>query len=408
MRSGSDKGKDGQEMKTNIMMALALLSPAVVLAAGPVAKSDPVADGYPDWQGVTAKNFILGREICPSDLRHKVAVVVDVEPNDKLQSQLVLAAKFVQRVGLPTGWGGESWETLEFPRDIVVVIANRGGGRDKDHEAIKAALKYKGDDANISSALLQYRSMACSIYDDVTFPGAPDSAGKRPFVYVMGPEGKDPVFQGELAADKVKAVNAAITKSKKQISEGEVKWRPFYGTVAEPKFFPQLAKALEKGKPLAPIEKALLKDVVSKDPDKAKEAQVLYDAVCQTRSDLVARIQAEVRDCPHRAYYDIQQLVKYWPAEKKRLEKVFAELKSVPEAEKLAKIFVKLKTWTDPDFTCKNAGEAKKIVAELNKMKKDCTKMQNSQSQAVQNGAALMESLADDLILNIPSKVQVP
>lgn len=378
---------------------------AAVLSAAPAGKTEPVAEGYPDWQGVTAKNYFMGRELCPSDLRHKATVVVDIEPNDKLQDQLVRIAKLVDRTGRSRQEFGANWETLELPRDVIVIISNCGSGKDKDHEAIKEALKYKGDEATISEALATIRSMGCSIYDGITFTGAPDSAGKRPFVYVMGPEGKEPLCQGELNDAMVKTANAAITKAKKQVEGWEIKWRPFYGNIDEPKFFPQIAKSMEKGKPLAPLEKVIQKDVVAKDPERAKEAQILYDALCQTRSDLVMRIKLEVAACPHRAYYDIQQLVKYWPSERKRLEAAYAKIKMIPEAEKLAKMFMKLKAWAEPEFTCKNAGEAKKIVAELNKMKKDLEKMKESKVIVIQNGALLMDTQVDELISLIPAKV---
>ena len=391
-------------MKSRMTMMMACLMP-VALLAGPAAKTDLVAEGYPDWQGISEKNYIMGRQICPSDLRHKATVVVDIEPGEKLQSQLILVGKLVERTGLSRMEFGANWETLELPRDVIVVVSNRGGGRDKDRETIKEALKYKGEDQLISVSLSSIRSMGCAMYDDVTFTGAPDSTGKRPFVYVMGPEGKEPLCQGELNDAMVKTANAAIAKAKREIGGWEIKWRPFYGNVDEPKFFPALAKAMEKGKPLAPVEKAILKDVVAKDPEKAKEAQILYDALEQTRSDLVMRIKMEVAACPHRAYYDIQQLVKFWPGEKKRLEAVYAKLKAIPEAEKLAKMFIKLKTWGEPEFTCKNAGEAKKIVAELNKMKKDLEKMKESKVIVVQNGALLMDVQVDELISLIPAKV---
>lgn len=391
-------------MKNRMTMMMVCLMP-VALLAGPAAKTDPVAEGYPDWQGISDKNYIMGRQICPSDLRHKATVVVDIQPNDKLQEQLVLIGNLVARTGLSRMEFGGNWETMELPRDVIVVVSNRGGGRDKDREAIKESLKYKGEDRSISESLSTIRSMGCAMYDDVTFTGAPDSAGKRPFVYVMGPEGKEPLCQGELNDAMVKTANAAIAKAKKEIGGWEIKWRQFYGNIDEPKFFPVLAKTLEKGKPLAPVEKAILKDVVAKDPEKAKEAQVLYDALNQTRSDLVMRIKMEVAACPHRAYYDIQQLVKFWPGEKKRLEAAYAKLKSVPDAEKLAKMFIKLKTWGEPEFTCKNAGEAKKIVAELNKMKKDLEKMKESKIIVIQNGALLMDIQVDELISLIPAKV---
>lgn len=386
-------------MKLSVVV---FLTPMILLA-GPVLKKNFVAEGYPDWQGITAKSYIAGREICPSDLRHKVTVVLEIEPNDKLQEQLVLAAPFARKIGLPTGGDGSNWETLELPRDVIFVISNRGGGKDKDHDAINAAMRYKGEDLNITSALSLYRGMACSTYDDITFTGAPDSTGKRPFVYVMGPAGTEPLCQGELNATIMKTATIAIAKGKKLIEEQGRKWRPFYGNIDEPKFFPMLVKALEKGKPLAPIEKMILKDVVAKDPEKSNEAQVLYDALCQTRSDLVMRIKMEVTDCPHRAYYDIQQLVKYWPMEKKHLDAVYEKLKAVPEVDKMARMFMKIKTWSEPEFACKNAGEAKKIVAELNKMKKELEKLKESKVVVVQNGALIMDIKVDELIMCIPS-----
>ena len=390
-------------MKSRMTM-MACLMP-VALLAGPAAKTDPVAEGYPDWQGISDQNYIMGRQVCPSDLRHKVTVVVDIEPGEKLQSQLILVGNLVEKTGLARAGSGANWETLELPRDVIVVVSNCGGGKDKDREAIKEALKYKGEDTSISQSLAAVKSMGCAMYDSITFTGAPASSGKRPFVYVMGPEGKEPLCQGELNDAMVKTVNAAIAKGKKQIAGWEIKWRPFYGNVDEPKFFPALAKALEKGKPLAPVEKAILKDVVAKDPEKAKEAQILYDALNQTRSDLVMRIKREVAACPHRAYYDIQQLVKFWPAEKKRLEAAYAKFKTIPDAEKMGKMFLKLKTWAEPEFTCKNAGEAKKIVAELNKMKKDLEKLKESKVIVIQNGALLMDVQVDELISLIPAKV---
>ena len=396
-------------MKNRMTMMMAFLMPMALLA-GPAAKVDPVAEGYPDWQGMSAKNYIMGRELCPSDLRHKVTVVVDLQPSDKLQSQFRLVGNIVEKTGRSTLEFGANWETLELPRDVIVVVSNRGGGKDKDREAIKEALKYKGEDQMFSRALAAVRSMGCSMYDDITFTGAPDSTGKRPFVYVIGPEGKEPLCQGELNDAMVKTVNAAIAKGKKQISGWETAWRPFFGNVSEPKFNTSLAKVLEKGKtakmaPLDPVSKALLADVKAKDPEKAKEAQILYDAINQTRSDLVMRIKMEARTCPHRAYYDIQELLKHWPSEKKRLEEVYARIKASPEAEPLAKMFCKLMEWSKPEFVCKNAGEAKKIVQDLNKMKKTLEKLKESKNITIQNGALLIDMKVDELISAIPSRV---
>ena len=394
-------------MKISMMAMLGVLMPAMALVAGPAAKVDPVAEGFPDWQGMSEKTFIMGRRIGPSDLRHKVVAVVEIEPNEKLQSQLAIAGQFGARVGLANfGWDGGNWETIEsLPRNFIFVVSNRGGGRDKDYEAIKEALKYKGDNTTISASLAQCRGINCSMYDDLTFTGAPDTAGKRPYVYVMGPEGKEPVFQDTLTADSFKKANAAVSKALAKLKETQGVWKPFFGCVDEVKYFPIVAQTIEKGKPLAPVSKALLKDVLSKDAEKAKEAQILYDAIEQTRSDLVLRIGLETSACPHRAYYDLQKLLRYWPSEKKRLDWAMAKIKANPESLRLAQMFCKLMTWSGPDFTCKNAGEAKKIVAELNKIKKDLEKLQESKVIVVQNGALTMASQVDELIALIPTKV---
>jgi hypothetical protein len=55
---------------------------------------------------------------------------------------------------------------------------------------------------------------------------------------------------------------------------------------------------------------------------------------------------------------------------------------------------------------CKNAGEAKKIVAELEKkIKPQLAKMKDSKVIAVQNGALILDSQVDELIATIPSRL---
>ena len=390
---------------------VALLAPMILWAA-PAAKVDPVAEGYPDWQGITAKSYIAGREISPSDLRHKVTIVIEIEPNEKLAEQLVLASSLAARTSFPMG-AGTNWEDFEMPRDLITVFSVRGGGGSKARTAITDFLATKNltDKEALAARGKLGGPAGCPFYEGLTFTGAPDGAGKRPFVYVMGPEGREPLYAGKLDAAGMKDAVAALDKGKKAIAGWETKWRPFYGTVAEPKFNVTLAKALEKGRTakssaLAPVSKALLADVKSKDPERAKEAQILYDAIEQTRSDLILRIQLEAATCPHRAYYDLETLLKYWPTEKKRLEAAYAKLKANPEVESMGKIFCKLMEWSRPEFACKNAGEAKKIVQELNKMKKALAKARESQNITVQNGALLVDAKIDELISSVPARVQ--
>jgi CRISPR/Cas system CSM-associated protein Csm2 small subunit len=251
--------------------------------------------------------------------------------------------------------------------------------------------------------LAYFRAAMIPFYDNVTFVGGPETEGKRPYFYVLGPTGTEPLAQGKLDDAGVKAGREAIAKGKAQMAKS-AKWQKFYGT-ADPAHFPSIAKAIEKGKPLGPVATAIQKDVLSKDAEKAREAQVAYDALSQTRSDLLFRITLEARACPHRAYYDFQQLVKFWPSEKKKLDDVMARLKAIPDAEKLSKMFCKAMTWSEPDFECKNAGEAKKIVAELKKMKTQLAKMKESKVIVVQNGALLLDSQIDTLVETIPDRV---
>ena len=381
-------------------LALACVACAALeVAAAPAAKVEPVAAGFPQWQGLSPKSHVMGREITGADLRHRVTVVIEVEPNADLKSQLLAASRLLQHTGLVSlGAEGANFETLELPRDVIFLVSNRGA---KDPDAIKAALKPVGtEEASLSS----YRAINVPFYDDVTFVGGPETEGKRPYIYVMGPTGTEPIAQGKLDAAGVKDANAAIVKAKSKLASGP-KWKEFFGTV-EPEKFPALAKDIQKGKPLKAATAAVQKDVLSKDAEKAAEAQVVCDAISQARSDLLFRIRMEAMACPHRAYYDFQRLVKYWPSEKKKLDDVMLKLKAVPDAEKLAKIFTKVMVWADPEFVCKNAGEAKKIVAELEKkIKPQLAKMKESKVIAIQNGALIMDSQIDELISSIPSRL---
>lgn len=371
---------------------------AMALCAVAAPKADPVAEGYPVWQGITPKSHVLGREITPSDLRHRVTVVIEIEPGAALKSQLLKAGGLVQWTGLAGLGHGANWETMELPRDVIVLVSNRGN---KDPEAINAALKASGQD---ETALTYYRSTMVPFYDNVTFEGGPETEGKRPYIYVMGPTGVEPLAQGRLDDAGIKSAKAAIKKGKSMISEGGATWRKFYGT-ADPTHFPALAKALEGGKPLKAVAAAIQKDIASKDAERARESQIVYDALEQARNDLLLRIRLEARECPHRAYYDFQQLVKYWPSEKKKVDDLMNKLKAIPDGEKLAKMFCKAMAWSEPDFMCKNKGEANKIVKELTKMKGNLEKMKESKVIVIQNGALLLDSQIDTLIATIPDKV---
>ena len=147
------------------------------------------------------------------------------------------------------------------------------------------------------------------------------------------------------------------------------------------------------------------KGILSKDSDVAKEAQILFDAIEQTRSDLVYRISIETVVCPHRALYDLSLLSRYFPSGKKDVSAYVEKLKANPDAAALGEILKDVLAWSDPEFKCKSKSEAKKIVTKLNAMKKNVEKLKGSKFLSVQNGAFMLSGEIDQLIENIPMKV---
>jgi len=377
---------------------------SVLLMAGSVlaapAKVDPVAEGFPDWQGAVDKNHITGRSITASDLRHKVTVVVEVDGAEGVRGQMLKAGDLTPLNGICGFHAGDNWETYELPRNVMIVFSVRGS---KTAETVLAALKGgKNMDENEAKQLANLRSPSLPFYENITFTGAPDAEGKRPFVYVMGPTGKTPVWSGALTPKSVKTITDAVRKESAKIAPGS--WRPFYGSILEVQHHPAYTKAIEKGK-LTGLKPLLQKSIVGKDAEKATEAQILYDAMEQTRSDLALRIMLEAGACPHRAAYDMSVLTKYWPGEKKKLADAALKIKSLKEAQPLVVMFVKIMPWADPNFKCKNAAEAKSIVAQLNQMKKTLEKLKESKNITVQNGALTIDTMIDGLISTIPSSV---
>jgi hypothetical protein len=388
-------------MKKFAVFAAGLLAGTVLFAQ---AKRDPVADGYVDWLEVVDKNHLSGRLLCPSDLRNKFVMVVEVEGKDvaELRKQLIAAVPFLQRNYYMASHGAVAWERYELKRMPMVVVAVHGV---KDPQIVQEALRSK--DQTEARSLAMYRNGLIPVYARLTYDGAPDNAGKRPYAYLMGVTGTEPLAQGPADRATLGAFTAALRTAQAKLAADGWSWRPFTGSIEEPQFFPALKKMLEtkKAKPLTGIMAKIKRSISSKKAEVAKEAQILYDALEQTRSDLVFRIRAEAAACPHRAAYDIQQLLKFWPTEKKRVADYAEKMKAVPEAGVLSRVFMQLMEWADPAFVPKNAGAAKKIVAELNKSKKLLEKLKESKNMMVQNGAAMLDAELDELISTIPSKV---
>ena len=388
-------------MTSRARIAAGAVALAAAFLAAPCAKAAPanVAAGYPDWQNVDKKHHLYGRELCPSDLRHKFTLVVEIDAKDR--EAFVGQIKAVSSLLWQNSYNykhGTVWDSYVVPRNLQVVVSSFGV---KDPAEMVACLaQYSKSLPAGSSSPFSYCRVP--IYAGVTFPEAPDGSGKRPFFYLMGPEGTTPLMSGAVDGKTAAAVKARYGKEKKP------QWTPFFGTVGEPKHFTTFKKALDPAKPKLAAEMAKLKKgIAARDPEVAKEAQILYDAVEQAKSDLAFKIMVEAQEAPHVAAADVNRLTALWPAEKKNVAAVMEKLKANPELFKAAQMYVKTRVWADPEFVAKNAGETKKILNELNQMKSTLEKMaENSKDLKVQSAASLVGAEIDTLIADIPSKVK--
>jgi len=393
-----------KKMRTSALITYSLLLIPSLLAAPAKNAAEPVAEGYPAWTGVTPKNYIAERVLASNaDLRQRVATVVIEFDAAKTAEQLEKTGKLSSLNGFASvlGFGYTNWETVQIPRDVLVIYVAHNV---KSHEAVVEGMKKKHPTDN--PGLFSLSGSGAAIYEGVTFEGAPSNGGKFPFVYVMGYEGKEPLFKEEFGAKTAAAVRTVITAQKNKMAEEGLIWRPFYGYVAEPKHFKDVEKTLAKGKPLDAVEAKLLKSVKASDAEKAKEAQMLYDGLAQTRSDMMFTARSALANSPHVAAYNVSRLLKYWPKTKKQIADVAEKISADKNAQPLIKMYAKIMEWSNPDFTCKNAGEAKKIVAELEKMKKTIAPIkEDAQNIQVQNGALILDGMLDELIAIIPTKV---
>lgn len=377
---------------------------SVLLAAGTAwsapGKLAPVAPGLPVWQGVTEKNRILGRSLCPSDLRHKVTIVLEVEATDQLGTQLSDALPLVGLTQLRQQGSSFGSDDVLLPRDVTLVINCQGL---KDRDLVRATFFPKKDAENAAD-LKGFTEAQISVYEDITFEGAPEIPS-RPYIYVMGPLRIDPLFAEKFDAAVVSEVQSAVRRGFGEMDKEA--WVPFYGPVSKSKFHAQIAKAIEMKKPLTAVTKAVLAEMVGAKEDLEKQQmQILYDSLNQTRSEYLRKICLEVDSQPLAAFADVQMFVKLWPTYKKSLVDVMAKLKALPGLDKLGAMYAKMMVWADPNFKPKNAGEAKKIVGELNNIKKQLTKFKDSKVPQIAAACQVAESKLDELISDIPGRVE--
>ena len=382
-------------------LSAALCAGALVLSSA--AAPDPVAEGFVDWTGISPKSYLFGRTLCPSDLRQKTVVYVVVDAASFTGAKLKDFAPLASLASLPESHVTQ-WETAELPRDKIAVFSVRHAA--KDTNPVTFAQTFRAPkEANESevAVYLTFGRYQIPFYKNLAPAGEAEiPADKLPFVAVYAAEGTEPVFTQEKyqPANYAKVREAVRNAKEKEIAD----WTPPLG-IREPQFFKQVPALIAKGKPAAAALKILAAGIKSKNPEQAKEAQIMYDALNQYGSDLKLRISLEYGSAPARAYYDFQTLIRLFPSEKKKLQAIDQKMKQNKELSSLGKIFEKLMLWGRDDFAPKNAGEAKKIVQELQKIKKTLEALSESSNAQIQGEAMLFASQLDMLIESIPAKV---
>lgn len=382
---------------------LSVILCASVLGLSAVAAPDPVAEGFVDWEGVVPKGLLFGRELTPSDLRQRTVVYVVVDDAAFAGAKVAELSPLAGLMPLPQSHSMQ-WETADLPHGGIVVFSVRNVQKGGDPKAFAARFKApKGAEKDEARDYSSYGLNRVPFYRGLAPAGEAEmSADKLPFVAVYAAEGAEPVYVKEkFTAADVTDVRAAVRKANEKMPQD---WTPPLG-VREPQFFKQVPALLAKGKPASAALRVLAAGIKSKDPEQAKEAQVMYDALSQYAGDLKLRISLEYASAPARAYYDLQTLVKLFPSEKKKMQEVDQKFKQNKELGSLGKIFEKLMLWGRDDFAPKSAGDAKKIVTELQKYKKALEALSNSPNAQIQGEAMLFAAQLDSLIEAIPTKV---
>lgn len=359
-----------------------------------------VADGYADWSGLSPKNRIVGRQLTASDLRHRVTVVVHVQTDPKDESAIQLGDELRKMIRLPSLQTmpefSFQWDTEEtIPRKCLVLVSVSGKCTAKTISRAVAPRPSDNEQDPVSGWL------TVNFYSNVEMVGCVGNERKYPYVYVMGPRGTEPLWKGVYDKGSFKEVSAAVRKGIGEIGE----WTPLIG-VATPQFFTKEARDLLGGKPANPVLARLQKCFGDADVEKAKEAQIMYDAIWQYRSDIIFRIKSECSSAPARAFVDAQSLFKLFPQDKKNLQDIDAKLKANKSIKKLGKMFDVYLMWNRPDFSFKNMSEAKKAVKEVSAWRKSLELIANDQSApAVAGEASLILSQLDGLPDVLMSKV---
>lgn len=383
-------------------LAAALVAAPSSAAPGPVA---PVAAGFADWANVTDKNLLAGLSLTPSDLRQRTVVYVAVDDawltNERV-ADLKGLFSLASRPGDDVVWATADISAAYAKRMVVVSVRNAKG---LDAAAFAKRLKApKGGDKAVARAYELVSHGVIPFYADLAPVGEKGmTADRLPYVAVYGAASPDPLFKAAKFDPKavVEEVRKAVKAADAQLPAD---WTLPFG-VRDMKHCQAVKALYAKGKPASAMLSALKPGIASADAEVARESQTVYDAINQYCTALKTRIVRECRTSPMRAVCDLQELVRVFPAERKRLSAVEAKLKASKEVGSVSRMLEKLMLWSRRDFAPKSEGEAKKIVAELQKMKKAFAVLAASKDVRVQGEAMVFASQLDTLIDSIPTKV---
>lgn len=363
------------------------------------APKDPLAEGFPYWEGLEPRASISGRLVTSSDLRHKVAMVIEVDCDDKFKESMLLAARFAGMNTKPSGH--VSWELMkdeEFPRDTIMLVSVFGKKPNEEMIADIASDKKLGSLLfSKPPAVLRYLT---PVYYNVRLGGVDyeDLERKRPYAYVFSHEGGKPVWEGSLDEKKVADVRKAIAAARKKLP----KWKVLTG-IEDISKLPAVAKSLEKGKMKAATAAAIAA-IKSKDPETSKQGQIVYDAIEQYKSDLVYRILVEAQSAPVRALADVQRLVKMFPQERRRLAEFEGVLSKNRDLQSLGKMMEKVLQMKDPSYNPKPA-QLKKDLQLLNRWKRSLKGICENSNTLISGQAMLVTSLLDELASEVSARV---
>ena len=351
-------------------------------------ESESVADDFVKWAGLESfrcKEYLSC--LTPGDLRGRFAIIVDID--DTKAAEQIRATLPLKRLEFMASLGFD-WNFTTVNRDVLVIY--------NLHGLSEADLAEKVRKDEILKQLVGF-----NYFSNVTFEGAPISAAERPYIYVMGPDGKDPLYKGKMDRDKTaKDVRAAIEKVKGSLPV----WRPWYGYVEKVNYTKGFDAAIDGGKSLDQVIASLKKGISSKKQEVAVESQRLYDALARTKGDLQYRLVYERLDAPFAAMYDIEELERRFPAMKDKLSLISEKIaRAHPNAKAVYKHYALYRKCADPAFHPKSKAEAKKLATELSKSKSILAKLTDDNDIAIQNLALTMPQHIDDLIAELPGKV---